>query len=353
MDSLAANGVDSAKMEELRVMVRGGCSELAEWRKAFTAIWPDFPKQAGYKTACQHAVGALEVAPVPNWAKKVKIMDLMAAGSFADAAITEEVLHGTATAMDDALEKCETLHEAEAVKKTVAKAEEGRGGLNPLIGSLDNPQMTARFLDVFDKESVTTPPEVREGAMALVKTESHRQMISMMKTHGAGPIKPEWKKGPGWMLVREFMEALAMGMLAAVVKLNSGVELDRGLMTRATDQSGWGELARSTTETVGKALAHQAKIDKSVAPALRLRGPGVVPTGAQPKAPNAAPPGGKAPGNTPPGGPKVERCYNCNEIGHKGIENGMRCTKPPFCYNCQKSGHKGPECPEPQRKKKK
>ena len=128
MDGLAANGIDLGKMEEMRVMVRGDCSELSEWQQAFTAIYPNFPKEANYGTSCQHAVGALEKAPIPNWTKKKKIMELMAAGTFTDTLITEEVLHVAASFMNDALEEFEKMHEAEAVKKTVAKAEEGRGG---------------------------------------------------------------------------------------------------------------------------------------------------------------------------------------------------------------------------------
>ena len=52
-------------------------------------------------------------------------------------------------------------------------------------------------------------------------------------------------------MVREFMETLAIAMLTAVVKLNSGVDLDRAAMTRATDQSGWAELAWRCEEWLG------------------------------------------------------------------------------------------------------
>ena len=149
------------KMEEMRVMVRGDCTELAEWQRAFAAIYPSFPKEASYVTSCQHAVGALEKAPIPNWTKKKKIMELLAAGTYTDALITEEVLHTAAGFMNAEIEAFEKLHEAEAVKKTVAKADEGRGGLNPLIGSQENPQIGARFVEAFDKDSITPPPEVR------------------------------------------------------------------------------------------------------------------------------------------------------------------------------------------------
>ena len=77
MDGLAANGPDLGKMEEMRVMVRGDCTELAEWQRAFAAIYPSFPKEASYVTSCQHAVGALKKAPIPNWNKKKKIMELL------------------------------------------------------------------------------------------------------------------------------------------------------------------------------------------------------------------------------------------------------------------------------------
>ena len=292
MDGLAANGVDVGELEDLRVMVRGDCTDAAEWRKAFKAIWPKIAtiKEADYKKSYQHAVGSLETAPVPGWAKKLKIMEAMELGNFDDAVITEEVLHQTASHMNEALEEHEKLHEAESVKKTVAKAEEGRGGLNPLIGSKEKPIISARFIEAFDKDSVKTPPEVRDAVLALVVSETQRQIVQDMKLHGAGPIKEEWRKAPGWMMVRDFMENLAMGMLAAAVRMNSGVELDRAAMTRATDQSGWAEMARCTTETVGKALAHMAKIDKSVTPGgprggPRAGAPAGAPTKTQPKAP--------------------------------------------------------------------
>jgi hypothetical protein len=41
------------------------------------------------------------------------------------------------------------------------------------------------------------------------------------------------------------------------------------------------------------------------------------------------------------GGGSSERCFRCNETGHKSFN----CPNPPICYNCQDKGHLAPNCP--------